>query len=71
MLPNIMVIKRCDARTNLWWLDEETILEEEQSLNLEEAPKQSDYIVHQHHSQEGHRLPGAQAEAQARVEHSD
>ena len=47
VLPNIMMIKLCDSRTNLWWLDEETILEEAQSLNLEEAPKQSDYIVQQ------------------------
>ena len=74
VLPNIMMIKLCDARTNLWWLDEETVLEEAQSLNLEEAPKLSDYI-----DQQGDRsinitlkrAIGAQAEAQARVEHSD
>ena len=28
VLPNIVVIKLCDARTNLWWVDEETILKD-------------------------------------------
>ena len=45
VLPNIVVIKLCDARTNLWWVDKETILKEAQSLNLEEAPKLQDRSI--------------------------
>ena len=119
--PDILVIELCKARTNLLQLDEETILEEAQSLNLDksleiirsqgtvqgvmyllllsmsahltkelgmapegefrpayqETQKLSGCIIKlgvrpiQHHPQEGHRLPGALAEAEAGVEHSE
>ena len=35
--PDIVVIELCKARTNLLQLDEETILEEAQSLNLDKS----------------------------------